>query len=187
MFYGRKITAPLTERTQPTHVYFRSQSENLNVSRSDGKRLTFQRGWYKTNNVEDIAYLDLLESEGQIGIFRVDNETAELDFTNALTGSAAELAKIEKQIAADPRFASALANILSNIKSTEGQSFEQIEQAVSTELERRNTESENAGMAISGMGNSQGLAAAPSVSSGEQPQAVDAAKVTAALVKKVGG
>lgn len=163
MWQMRNVITPIKEVTLDEYVYFRAPAESLNVSRSDGKRLTFQRGWLKTNNEADIAYLDQLVAEGQIGIKREMSEEAEIDFANAITGSAADLAKIEKQIAADPRFAAALSNLLGTVKSSED--LLAVKAAADDEVAKRNTTSENAGRILGGMGNSQGVAAAPSVSS----------------------
>jgi hypothetical protein len=115
---GRRVSVPVREREQDAFRYFRVDSAALNVARPDGKRISFVKGWYKTKNVGDISYLLELIDEGQIGIWEHVEQSAEMDFTNTLSGSVAQLEQIEAQIAADPRFAAAIAQM---VAATQGQ------------------------------------------------------------------
>lgn len=163
---GRRVSVPVREREQDAFRYFRVDSAALNVARSDGKRISFVKGWYKTKNVGDISYLLELIDEGQIGIWEHVEKTAELDFTNTLSGSVAQLEQIEAQIAADPRFAAAIAQM---VAATQGKAevAEQLGQAANAALANKTSHSETSGLALKGMGNSQALAVGASISQSE--------------------
>lgn len=167
---GRRVSVPVREREQAAFRYFRVDSAALNVARSDGKRITFVKGWYKTKNVGDINYLLELIDEEQIGIWEHIEETAEMDFTNTLSGSVAQLEQIEAQIAADPRFAAAIAQM---VAATQGRAAvaEQLGQAANAALANKTSHSETSGLALKGMGNSQALAVGASISQSEVEKA----------------
>jgi hypothetical protein len=167
---GRRVSVPVREREQDAFRYFRVDSAALNVARSDGKRISFVKGWYKTKNVGDISYLLELIDEGQIGIWEHVEQSAEMDFTNTLSGSVAQLEQIEAQIAADPRFAAAIAQM---VAATQGKAevAEQLGQAAKAAMENKTSHSETSGLALKGMGNSQALAVGASISQSEVEKA----------------
>lgn len=51
------LTQPFGTHFADTFCYFRSAQPNLATIRTDGKRISFQRGLHKTNIVEDINFL----------------------------------------------------------------------------------------------------------------------------------
>jgi hypothetical protein len=163
---GRRVSVPVREREQDAFRYFRVDSASLNVARPDGKRISFVKGWYKTKNVGDISYLLELIDEGQIGIWEHVEQSAEMDFTNTLSGSVAQLEQIEAQIAADPRFAAAIAQMVAATKG-KAEVAEQLEQAANAALANKTSHSETSGLALKGMGNSQALAVGASISQSE--------------------
>jgi hypothetical protein len=167
---GRRVSVPVREREQDAFRYFRVDSAALNVARSDGKRISFVKGWYKTKNVGDISYLLELIDEGQIGIWEHVEQSAEMDFTNTLSGSVAQLEQIEAQIAADPRFAAAIAQMVAATKG-KAEVAEQLEQAANAALANKTSHSETSGLALKGMGNSQALAVGASISQSEVEKA----------------
>jgi hypothetical protein len=167
---GRRVSVPVREREQDAFRYFRVDSAALNVARPDGKRISFVKGWYKTKNVGDISYLLELIDEGQIGIWEHVEQSAEMDFTNTLSGSVAQLEQIEAQIAADPRFAAAIAQMVAATKG-KAEVAEQLEQAANAALANKTSHSETSGLALKGMGNSQALAVGASISQSEVEKA----------------
>lgn len=157
---GRRVNVPQKEITQDKYCYFRAPVPALNVARPDGNRITFFRGWHKTNNVRDIEYLRALIDEGQIGIQEQVDDNAAMEFDSVLNGSAAELDKIRTQIAADPRFAKAIEDMLRLAKTNEGL-LESLKEHAAQSAASRISSSETAGRAVGGMSNSQALASVP--------------------------
>lgn len=157
---GRRVNVPQKEIVQDAYCYFRAPVPALNVARPDGNRITFFRGWHKTNNVRDIEYLRQLIDEGQIGIQEQVDENASMEFDSTLNGNAAELDKIRTQIAADPRFAKAIEDMLRLAKTNEGM-LESLKEHAAQAAGARISTSETAGRAVTGMSNSQALASVP--------------------------
>ena len=157
---GRRVNVPQKEIVQDAYCYFRAPVPALNVARPDGNRITFFRGWHKTNNVRDIEYLRQLIDEGQIGIQEQVDENAAMEFDSTLNGSAAELDKIRTQIAADPRFAKAIEDMLRLAKTNDGM-LESLKEHAAQAASARISTSETAGRAVGGMSNSQAQAAVP--------------------------
>lgn len=173
---GRRVNVPQKEITQDKYCYFRAPVPVLNVARPDGNRITFFRGWHKTNNVRDIDYLRQLIDEGQIGIQEQVDENAAMEFDSMLNGSAAELDKIRTQIAADPRFAKAIEDMLRLAKTNDGM-LESLKEHAAQAASTRISTSETAGRAVGGMSNSQALATVPgtSISQGDTSEATKVA------------
>jgi hypothetical protein len=184
---GRRVNVPQKEITQDKYCYFRAPVPALNVARPDGNRITFFRGWHKTNNVRDIDYLRQLIDEGQIGIQEQVDENAAMEFDSMLNGSAAELDKIRTQIAADPRFAKAIEDMLRLAKTNDGM-LESLKEHAAQAATARISTSETAGRAVGGMSNSQAQAAVPgtSISQGDTSEATKVASGDAlkALITK---
>lgn len=184
---GRRVNVPQKEITQDKYCYFRAPVPVLNVARPDGNRITFFRGWHKTNNVRDIDYLRQLIDEGQIGIQEQVDENAAMEFDSMLNGSAAELDKIRTQIAADPRFAKAIEDMLRLAKTNDGM-LESLKEHAAQAASTRISTSETAGRAVGGMSNSQALATVPgtSISQGDTSEATKVASGDAlkALITK---
>jgi len=161
---------------------YRAAGTALYLIRGDGKKLEFKDGWFRTDVLEDIEYMDRELRMGGFGpAVWAATEDDKLEYSRYVDPSTRQVQDVVAQLASNPAFAAQVAQALDSI---DGEGAKALAAAINTSAAATITRKITVGgkqHQLEGMANSQTIA---SVSNGSNSEDTAMVPVTAADVKK---